>query len=100
MGCSQQVLCFPQHCYLCLIINFLLISIQVVGFLLLNMYLHLAWGLQSIVNEEAVSEASLNSLLSKRDTLLQELEYFLNLAGGNREGGKYTSELGCRVREL
>ncbi|KAG4393985.1 hypothetical protein AAZX31_03G187600 [Glycine max] len=70
---------------------------EVVGFLLLNMYLHLAWGLQSIVNEEAVSEASLNSLLSKRDTLLQELEYFLNLADDNREGGKYTSELGCRV---
>ncbi|KAG5044013.1 hypothetical protein JHK87_007928 [Glycine soja] len=70
---------------------------EVVGFLLLNMYLHLAWGLQSIVNEEAVSEASLNSLLSKRDTLLQELEYFLNLADDNREGGKYTSELGCRA---
>jgi len=85
---------------LCSIINFLLIQIQVVGFLLLNMYLHLAWSLQSIANEEAVSSASLTSLLSKRDTLLQELEYFLNLAADNKEGGKPGSELACRVRGL
>ena len=64
------------------------------------MYLHLAWGLQSIVNEESVSEASLTSLLSKRDTLLQELEYFLNLATDSKEGGKHGNELACRVREL
>jgi len=64
------------------------------------MYLHLAWSLQSIVNEKAVSGASLASLLSKRDTLLQELEYFLNLAAENKEGGKPGSELACRVREL
>ncbi|TKY61845.1 Sister-chromatid cohesion protein 3 [Spatholobus suberectus] len=69
---------------------------EVVGFLLLNMYLHLVWGLQSIVNEEAVSGASLTSLLSKRDTLLQELEYFLNLAA-DKEGVKHGSELACRV---
>lgn len=85
---------------MCSIINFLLIHIQVVGFLLLNMYLHLAWSLQSIANEEAVSGASLTSLLSKRDTLLQELEYFLNLAADNKEGGKPGSELACRVRRL
>ncbi|KAG2406635.1 Sister-chromatid cohesion protein [Vigna angularis] len=70
---------------------------EVVGFLLLNMYLHLAWSLQSIANEEAVSGASLTSLLSKRDTLLQELEYFLNLAADNKGGGKPGSELACRV---
>ncbi|KAJ1392728.1 Stromalin conservative domain [Sesbania bispinosa] len=70
---------------------------EVVGFLLLNMYLHLAWGLQSIINEESVSVASLTSLLSKRDTLLQELEYFLNSATDSREGGKHGSELACRV---
>ncbi|KAL2345358.1 hypothetical protein Fmac_006643 [Flemingia macrophylla] len=69
---------------------------EVVGFLLLNMYLHLAWGLQSIVNEETVSGESLNSLLAKRDTLLQELEYFLNLAA-NKEGAKHGSELARRV---
>lgn len=70
---------------------------EVVGFLLLNMYLHLAWGLQTIVNEEAISGESLTSLLSKRDTLLQELEYFLNLAANNKEGTKHGSELACRV---
>ncbi|KAJ1390703.1 Stromalin conservative domain [Sesbania bispinosa] len=70
---------------------------EVVGFLLLNMYLHLAWGLHSIINEESVSVASLTYLLSKRDTLLQELEYFLNLATDSREGGKHGSELACRV---
>ncbi|ESW35037.1 hypothetical protein PHAVU_001G201200 [Phaseolus vulgaris] len=70
---------------------------EVVGFLLLNMYFHLVWSLQSITNEEAVSGASLASLLSKRDTLLQELEYFLNLNADNKEGGKPGSELACRV---
>lgn len=99
-SCSQQAFCFPSHSYLCLIINFLLIPIQVVGFLLLNMYLHLVWGLQSILNVEIVSEASLTSLLSKRDTLLQELNYFLNMAADSKEAGKHGSELSCRVREL
>ncbi|XP_061366461.1 sister-chromatid cohesion protein 3 [Gastrolobium bilobum] len=70
---------------------------EVVGFLLLNMYLHLAWDLQSIINGGSVSLESLTSLLSKRDTLLQELAYFLNLATDNKEGGKQGSELACRV---
>ena len=52
--------------------------IQVVCFLLLNMYLHLAWCLHSVINSEVVSEASLSSLLSKRTTLFEHLEYFLN----------------------
>ncbi|XP_019425716.1 PREDICTED: sister-chromatid cohesion protein 3 isoform X4 [Lupinus angustifolius] len=70
---------------------------EVVGFLLLNMYLHLAWGLQSIINVEIISEASLTSLLYKRDTLLQELEYFCNLATDSKEDGRQGSELACRV---
>ncbi|KAL9332454.1 hypothetical protein ACSQ67_002064 [Phaseolus vulgaris] len=70
---------------------------EVVGFLLLNMYLHLVWSLQSITNEEAVSGSSLASRLSKRDTFLQELEYFLNLNADNKEGGKPGSELASRV---
>lgn len=70
---------------------------EVVGFLLLNMHLHLAWSLQSIINEEKVSAASLTSLLSKRDTLLQELGYFVNLATDNNEEDKLGSELACRV---
>ncbi|XP_019444129.1 PREDICTED: sister-chromatid cohesion protein 3-like isoform X2 [Lupinus angustifolius] len=70
---------------------------EVVGFLLLSMYLHMAWGLLSIINEEVVYEASLASLLYKRDTLLQELEYFCNLGTDSKEGGKQGSELACRV---
>ncbi|CAL0326664.1 unnamed protein product [Lupinus luteus] len=70
---------------------------EVVGFLLLNMYLHMAWGLLSIINEEIVYEESLDSLLYKRDTLLQELEYFCNLGTDSMEGGKQGSELACRV---
>ncbi|KAK7337377.1 hypothetical protein VNO77_17946 [Canavalia gladiata] len=76
--------------------NFRNMEDEVVVFLLLNMHFHLAWGLQSIMNAETVSVASLTSLLSKRDTLFQELEYFLNLAT-DKEGGKHGSELGCRV---
>lgn len=64
------------------------------------MYFHLAWSLQSIVDGESVSAASLTSLLSKRDNFLQELEYFVNLATDSNEGGKSGSELACRVREL
>jgi len=94
------VLCFYDIVTCVRLLNYLVIHIQVVGFLLLNMYFHLVWSLQSITNEEAVSGASLASLLSKRDTLLQELEYFLNLNADNKEGGKPGSELACRVREL
>ncbi|KAL3644830.1 peptidyl-prolyl cis-trans isomerase precursor [Castilleja foliolosa] len=51
---------------------------EVVAFLLLNMYLHVSWSLQSVLSSETVSEASLFSLVEKRDALLEELEYFLH----------------------
>ncbi|XWS31645.1 hypothetical protein CRYUN_Cryun23aG0094100 [Craigia yunnanensis] len=70
---------------------------EVVSFLLLNMYLDVAWSLHSIINSETVSEGSLSSLLSKRDTLLEELEYFLNASPEVREGGKSGNQLACRV---
>ncbi|OMO77828.1 Armadillo-like helical [Corchorus capsularis] len=70
---------------------------EVVGFLLLNMYLDVAWSLHSIINSETVSEGSLSSLLSKRDTLLEELEYFLNAPCEVEEGGKFGNQLACRV---
>lgn len=85
-------------CYSLCLIQLLLIFIQVVGFLLLNLYLNLAWDLHSIINKETISEASLSSLLSKRNNLFEELGYFLNLATDNKEGGKHASELACRVR--
>lgn len=57
------------------------------------MYFHLLWCLQSIIDGKNVSAASITSLLSKRDTLLQELVYFVvNLATDNN-GGKSGSEL-------
>ncbi|KAK6260161.1 STAG - like 1 [Theobroma cacao] len=70
---------------------------EVVSFLLLNMYLDVAWSLHSIINSETVTEGSLSSLLSKRDTLLEELEYFLNAPPEVREGGNSGNQLACRV---
>ncbi|GMN38154.1 hypothetical protein TIFTF001_007378 [Ficus carica] len=58
--------------------NFRNMDYEVVSFLLLNMFAHLAWSLHSVISSEIVSEASLSSLLSKRKTLLDQLEYFLN----------------------
>ncbi|GLU07467.1 hypothetical protein SLE2022_244240 [Rubroshorea leprosula] len=70
---------------------------EVVSFLLLNMYLHVAWSLHSIINSETVTETSLSSLLSKRDTLLGELKYFLNTLPEVGEGSKTGNQLACRV---
>ncbi|KAL4558817.1 hypothetical protein LXL04_037019 [Taraxacum kok-saghyz] len=57
--------------------NFRHIDDEVVSFLLLNMYLHVAWCLSSTMNSKVVSEESLSSLVSKRNTLFDELDYFL-----------------------
>lgn len=77
--------------------NFRNLEDEVIGFLLLNLYMHLAWGLHSSISKETISEASLSSLLSKRNTLLDELGYFLNSATDYKEGNKHASELICRV---
>lgn len=69
---------------------------EVVSFMLLNMYLYVAWSLHSVVNSEVVSEASLRSLLSKRTTLFEELEYYLNIPP-LVEGSKSGNQLACRV---
>ena len=53
-------------------------SFQVVTFLLLNMYMHVQWSLHAIIHSPAISEASLSSLLAKRDFLSERLEYLLN----------------------
>ncbi|KAH9730136.1 Sister-chromatid cohesion protein 3 [Citrus sinensis] len=70
---------------------------EVVSFLLLNLYLYLAWSLHSIINAETVSEASLASLLLKRNTLFEELEYFLNSPSEVEEGSRVGNQLACRV---
>ncbi|CAH1447463.1 unnamed protein product [Lactuca virosa] len=57
--------------------NFRHIDDEVVSFLLLNMYIHVAWCLCSIMNSKVVSEESLSSLVCKRNVLFNELDYFL-----------------------
>ncbi|WCJ21441.1 Cohesin subunit SA-3 [Euphorbia peplus] len=69
---------------------------EVVSFLLLNLYLHVAWSLQSIVSSETVSEAQLSSLLSKRDVLFEELKYFLP-DPSEEKVNKGANRLACRV---
>ncbi|XP_058083552.1 sister-chromatid cohesion protein 3 [Magnolia sinica] len=72
---------------------------EVVGFLLLNMYLHVAWSLHS-VDSENPSEASVSSLLSKRTTLFEKLEYFLHTlleVGEERKSGGLLSSRVCII---
>uniref|UniRef100_A0A2C9WMV5 SCD domain-containing protein n=1 Tax=Manihot esculenta TaxID=3983 RepID=A0A2C9WMV5_MANES len=77
--------------------NFRNVDDEVVSFLLLNMYLHVAWTLQSIVTSETVCEAQLSSLLSKRNILFEELEYFLPTLSEEQRVSKYPNQLACRV---
>ena len=45
----------------------------------LNLFLHVQWLLHSVVNSKTVSETFLSTLLSKRNTLLEQLEYYLDI---------------------
>uniref|UniRef100_A0A1J3HDI5 Sister-chromatid cohesion protein 3 n=1 Tax=Noccaea caerulescens TaxID=107243 RepID=A0A1J3HDI5_NOCCA len=74
--------------------NFRNLDEEVICSLLLNMHMYVAWSLHSIINCEAVSEASLSSLISKRDILFKELSYFLN---GVEESRKYGNPLALRI---
>lgn len=88
---------FPSSLQISCLQMLMLMLNQVVSFLLLNMYLYLAWSLHSIINAETVSEASLASLLLKRNTLFEELEYFLNSPSEVEEGSRVGNQLACRV---
>ncbi|KAJ9171896.1 hypothetical protein P3X46_015198 [Hevea brasiliensis] len=77
--------------------NFRNVDDEVVSFLLLNMYLHVAWSLHSIVTGETVSEARLSSLLSKRNILFEELECFLLIPSEEERVDKHANQLACRV---
>lgn len=94
---KSQTFVSPTYFVAFIYIHLLVMLFQVVSFLLLNMYLHLAWCLHSIVNSETVSEASLSSLLSKRNTFFEQLEYFLNTLTEVEEVGKRGNQLACRV---
>lgn len=50
---------------------------EVMAFLLLNMYLHVVWSLYTI-DKENPNEASMHSLLSKRNSLFERLDFLLN----------------------
>ncbi|KAJ0975649.1 hypothetical protein J5N97_017614 [Dioscorea zingiberensis] len=69
---------------------------EVKSFLLLNMYLHVAWCLQSI-DDENPTEASLTSLLSKRTTLLEQLHYFTTTIPEDHKEGRSRNVISSRV---
>lgn len=74
-------------------------TIQVITFLLLNMYLHVAWCLHSIISSETVSELSISSLmLEKRSILFEQLDYYLCNPPKVEGGSGY--QLACRVSTL
>lgn len=79
---------------ICLIRFF--ISFQVKSFLLLNMYLHVAWCLQSL-DRENPSEASVTALLLKRNTLFEQLEYFTETLPEVQKEGRSWGVLSSRV---
>ncbi|KZV32380.1 sister-chromatid cohesion protein 3 [Dorcoceras hygrometricum] len=70
---------------------------EVIAFLLLNMFLHVSWCLQSVASSETVSETFVSSLVWKRTALLEQLEYFLQTPIKiNRDGGS-GNQLAYRV---
>ncbi|XP_075489821.1 sister-chromatid cohesion protein 3-like [Primulina tabacum] len=69
---------------------------EVIAFLLLNMFLHVSWCLQSIVSSETVSETFVSSLVWKRNALLEQLEYFLQTPIKISDGGS-GNQLAYRV---
>ncbi|GAB2248509.1 hypothetical protein Droror1_Dr00008391 [Drosera rotundifolia] len=70
---------------------------EVVSFLLLNMYLHVAWSLHAIVAGESVHEASLSSLLSRRTMLFNQLGHFLLHLSQGETSTKVGNQLASRV---
>uniref|UniRef100_A0A7N0ULZ7 Cohesin subunit SA-3 n=1 Tax=Kalanchoe fedtschenkoi TaxID=63787 RepID=A0A7N0ULZ7_KALFE len=70
---------------------------EVLSFLLLNLYLHVAWSLHTIVNSKTVSESSISSLLRNRATLFEQLEYYLNPSPEFTEERKFGNQLAARV---
>ncbi|CAN1158876.1 Sister-chromatid cohesion protein 3 [Linum perenne] len=66
---------------------------EVSSYLLLNMYLHVAWSLEAEQSKETSFEEAPSSLPGKRDTLFTELEYFLS----DEFDDESYNELVCRV---
>ncbi|CAM8979400.1 unnamed protein product [Rhodiola kirilowii] len=70
---------------------------EVVSFLLLNLYLHVAWSLHSIVNSKTVSESSISSLLCNRAALFEQLEYYLSRSPDVTDERRIGNQLAARV---
>lgn len=79
-----------------LIKNFSNLDDEVIRLVLLNMYLHIAWSLRSIDSENP-SEAATESLLSKRDNLMDQLEYFADSVLESWEQGTARVMLCCTI---
>jgi len=79
-----------------LIKNFSNLDDEVIRLVLLNMYLHIAWSLRSIDSENP-SEAATVSLLSKRDNLMNQLEYFADSVLESWEQGTARIILCCMI---
>ncbi|CAL4982923.1 unnamed protein product [Urochloa decumbens] len=69
---------------------------EVKSFLLLNMYLQVAWCLHAIDGENP-SEASIDELLSKQSSLFDQLYYYLVVLPTYQKDGRSTTVLSCRV---
>ncbi|KAH0707175.1 hypothetical protein KY289_012972 [Solanum tuberosum] len=68
------------------------LTIQVIGFLLLNMHLHVCW-LHFIINSRTILEQSVSSFISKNSALFELLESFLTTKSSK---GLRASQLACR----
>ncbi|CAM0874072.1 unnamed protein product [Alopecurus aequalis] len=69
---------------------------EVKSFLLINMYLEVAWCLHAI-GVENPSETSIDGLLSKQSSLFEQLYYFLVVLPTCQKEGRSTTVLSCRV---
>ncbi|KAM0866466.1 hypothetical protein ACQ4PT_042621 [Festuca glaucescens] len=69
---------------------------EVKSFLLINMYLEVAWSLHAI-GVENPSESSIDGLLSKQSSLFEQLYYFLVVLPTCQKEGRSTTVLSCRV---
>ncbi|XP_078178938.1 sister-chromatid cohesion protein 3-like [Carex rostrata] len=69
---------------------------EVKSFLLLNMHLSVVWSLHTIDGENP-DETSMETLLSKRNTLFHQLYSFTETLLDDQSEGRSTSVLSCRV---
>ncbi|KAG2563862.1 hypothetical protein PVAP13_8KG371000 [Panicum virgatum] len=72
---------------------------EVKSFLLLNMYLQVAWCLH-VIDGENPSETSIDELLSKQSSLFDQLYYYLVVLPTYQKEGRSTTVLSCRTFQI